>query len=124
LIDGFISAAKPDWGVPAQVLLPGGATSDASYLLTGVVSVENDSAGLVAVVCNLTRAGFASFADTTLSIPAAGFFGFVSNATLHGSVTVAPGPVAAIKIVCSAPAGTMLRLATLSAIRLGALTIQ
>jgi hypothetical protein len=122
--DGFISAAKPDFGVPAQVLLPGGATSDASYLLTGVVSIENDSAGLVQVLCNLNRAGFPSFADTTLSISAAGVFGFVSNATLLGSVNVAPGTVAAVKIVCSAPTGTLLRLATLSAIRLGALTIQ
>jgi hypothetical protein len=128
--DGFISTAIPDSGVPAQVVLPGGAASDASYLLTGVVSIENDTSGQVQVVCKLNRDLVTSFDITPLTIDAAGTFGFVSDATLLGSVTVAAGTVAAIKIVCTTPTGaplptgTTLRLATLSAIRLGALTIQ
>jgi hypothetical protein len=128
--DGFISSSTPDTGTQTQVSVPGDATSDTSYLLTGVVSIENETSGQVQVICKLNRDGVLSFDSTSLTIALAGFLGFVSNATLLGSVAVGAGTVAAIKIACTTltgaplPTGTTVRLSTLSAIRLGSLTIQ
>lgn len=120
--EGFISALMGEGGQLPQVILPGGA----SYLLTANVTFSNGTLASKRASCRLVSGGV-PFGAAEVTVPGAEFFEGAANVTVLGSIVVS-GEAASVTVGYETADGDyssfQLQSATLTAIRVGPLTIQ
>ena len=112
-------------GKRAVLRLTNNDTVDAPYMLTAAFALANASSTTAQANCNLKDGSFRTFAPTSLTVPveANGTAG-IAHGMLLGWVQLVPGESKTIRVECFGPRDTQLFDATLTAVKVGVLTIQ